>query len=83
MTVIDKDLLSILACPQTHQPLREANVADLERINARIAAGGAKNVGGKPVTEALKAGLVRQDGKRIYPIKDGIPVLLIDEGLEL
>ena len=83
MTVIDKDLLSILACPQTHQPLREANAADLERINARIAAGGAKNVGGKPVSEPLKAGLVRQDEKRIYPIKDGIPVLLIDEGLEL
>lgn len=83
MTVIDKDLLSILACPQTHQPLREASAADLQRINGRIAAGGAKNVGGKPVSEALQAGLVREDGQRIYPIKDGIPVLLIDEGLEL
>jgi len=83
VTVIDKDLLSILACPQTHQPLREANAADLERINGRIASGAARNVGGKPVSEPLKAGLVRQDGKRIYPIKDGIPVLLIDEGLEL
>lgn len=83
MTAIDKDLLSILACPQSHQPLREANAADLERINRRIAAGGAVNVGGKPVKEALQAGLVREDGQRIYPIKDGIPVLLIDEGLEL
>ena len=83
MTVIDKDLLAILACPQTHQPLREASAADLERVNKRIAGGGAKNVGGKPVSEPLKAGLVREDGQRIYPIKDGIPVLLIDEGLEL
>jgi uncharacterized protein YbaR (Trm112 family) len=83
VTVIDKDLLSILACPQSHQPLREATAADLEQVNRRISAGSVKNVGGKPVSAALEAGLVRQDGKRIYPIKDGIPVLLIDEGIEL
>jgi len=81
--VIDKDLLSILACPETHQPLREAGEADLSGVNARIAAGAVKNVGGKPVSEALQAGLVREDGKRIYPIRDGIPVLLIDEGIDL
>lgn len=81
--MIDKDLLSILACPQTHQPLREASAAELAAVNAHIAAGGVKSVGGKPVGEALQAGLVRGDGKRIYPIKDGIPVLLVDEGIEL
>jgi len=81
--VIDKDLLSILACPETHQPLREADDADLEAVNARIAAGGVTNVGGKPVADALQGGLVREDGQRIYPIKDGIPVLLIDEGIDL
>lgn len=81
--MIDKDLLSILACPETHQPLREAAEADLAAVNARIAAGGLANVGGKAVAEALQAGLVREDGKRIYPVKDGIPVLLIDEGIDL
>jgi len=81
--VIDKDLLSILACPETHQPLREATEADLASVNQRIAAGGLANVGGKPVSDALEAGLVREDGSRIYPVKDGIPVLLIDEGINL
>jgi uncharacterized protein YbaR (Trm112 family) len=81
--VIDKDLLSILACPETHQPLREAGDEDLKAVNDRIAGGGVTNVGGKPVAEALQGGLVREDGKRIYPIKDGIPVLLIDEGIDL
>ena len=31
----------------------------------------------------LEAGLVRQDQKIVYPVRDGIPVLLIDEGIEL
>ena len=42
-----------------------------------------KNVGGKAVTDKLEAGLVRSDKGRIYPIKEGIPVLLIDEGIDL
>jgi uncharacterized protein YbaR (Trm112 family) len=81
--VIDKDLLQILACPETHQSLAEAGSDLLKRINDRIAAGQAKNKGGAEVKEALEAGLVRQDGKILYPIRDGIPVLLIDEGIPI
>ncbi len=79
--MIKKELLEILACPETHQPLAEADASLLERVNARIAAGGVKNVGDVEVTEALEAGLVREDGKIVYPIRDEIPVLLIDEGI--
>jgi uncharacterized protein len=79
--VIDKELLAILACPETHQPLAVADAALLARVNARIKAGGQKNVGGTAVTEPLDAGLVREDGRIVYPIRDEIPVLLIDEGL--
>jgi uncharacterized protein YbaR (Trm112 family) len=79
--VIDKDLLAILACPETHQPLAEADAALLARANQRIAAGEAQNRGGTKVAEKLEAGLVRQDGKVLYPIRDGIPVLLVDEGI--
>jgi uncharacterized protein len=79
--VIDKELLEILACPQTHQPLSEASAAQLESLNKAIKAGTVKNVGGDVVSETLDGGLIRQDGTIVYPIRDEIPVLLIDEGI--
>lgn len=79
--MIDKDLLQILACPESHQPLAEAESALLTKINERISAHQAKNRAGNEVKEKLEGGLVRQDGKIVYPIREGIPVLLIDEGI--
>lgn len=81
--MIDKDLLQILACPESHQPLTEATADELARINALIEAKGFKNKGGADVEQALEAGLVREDKQVIYPIREGIPVLLVDEGLAL
>lgn len=81
MTSIDPDLLPLLACPESRQPLQMADEGLLESVNRAIAAGGLKNVGGQPVSETLEAGLVREDGKVVYPIRGGIPVLLVDEGL--
>ncbi|MBW2275829.1 MAG: hypothetical protein JRG96_21420 [Deltaproteobacteria bacterium] len=79
--MIDKELLAILACPETHQPLAEADAALIERVNAAIGAGDQKNVGGGAVTEAIDGGLLREDGAVLYPIREGIPILLIEEGL--
>jgi len=81
--VIDKDLLQILACHETHQPLKEADPSLLEKVNARIASGDCTNVGGAKVEVPLEGGLVREDEKIVYPIRDAIPVLLIDEGIAL
>lgn len=82
-SVIDPGLLEILACPETHQPLRVASREELGALNGKISGGDQKNVGGEAVTEVVEAGLVREDGTILYPIRDGIPVLLVDEGLPL
>ena len=80
---IDAELLEILACPESHQGLALASQEQLDALNAKIGAGGVKSVGGEAVSEVLEAGLVREDQQRVYPIRDGIPVLLVEEGIAL
>jgi uncharacterized protein YbaR (Trm112 family) len=81
--VIDKDYLQLLACPETRQPLEEAPAALLKTLNARIAQGSVKTKGGRAVTDPIQSGLVRKDGKALYPIHDRIPILLVDESIPL
>ena len=81
MPSIDPELLALLACPESRQALAEAGSDVLESLNGAIQKGGFKNVGGTAVDQSLEAGLVRQDGTIVYPVRDGIPVLLIEEGL--
>ena len=80
---LDPELLKILCCPETHQTLTEANAEVVERVNREIAAGELKNRADQTVTEPLSGGLIREDQQVLYPIRNGIPVLLIDEALPL
>jgi len=81
--MIDSELLDILVCPETKQPVRLAEPALIERLNAAIAAGGVSNRGGEPVDRPVDGGLVREDGSVLYPIREDIPIMLIDEAIAL
>lgn len=81
--MIDADLLKILCCPETHQPLQLAEPALLESVNQKIQAGQLQSRSGKIVTEKCDGGLVRADGKVLYPIRNNIPIMLISEGIAL
>jgi uncharacterized protein YbaR (Trm112 family) len=81
MTMIDKALLEILRCPESHQPLRIADASLVESINLKVKSNQIKNRGGQAVSEALDGGLLREDGKFLYPVRGKIPVMLIDEAI--
>lgn len=80
---MDKRLLTILRCPVTRKGLDIVNKDVLARLNAAIEAGKLVNYEGSPVAAALSEALITDDGKRIYPIDDGIPVLLEDESINM
>ncbi len=81
--MIDAELLKILCCPETHQELRVADQALIDKLNRQIAAGTLKNRAGQPVPEQIDGGLVRADGQFLYPIRRNIPVMLVDEAIPL
>ena len=80
---IDRELLEILVCPETRQPVRLATPEQLEALNRRVTAGELRTRGGEPVTQPIREGLVREDGKVLYPIDDGIPVMLVEQSIPL
>ncbi|MDG2335956.1 MAG: hypothetical protein P8Q97_17215 [Myxococcota bacterium] len=80
---ISEELLEILVCPETRQSVAPAENDLITRLNAAIKSGDLRNRGGDAVSDALQEGLVREDGKILYPVEDGIPVMLIEESIEL
>lgn len=80
---MNAELLSILRCPETRQMLVLAETAVVERLNAQVAAGTLRNAAGQPVTAKLDGGLLCADGKALYPVRNNVPVLLVDEAIVL
>ena len=81
--MIDTGLLKILCCPETHQELHLAEALRIDQLNGQVSAGVLKNRAGQAVQEKIEGGLIRADGKYLYPIRSNIPVMLVDEGIPL
>ena len=79
---MDKKLLDMIVCPVTKIPLELMDYERLGQINAAIAAGRVQNQGERCVEAALTEALVRRDGHVVYPVQDGIPILLEEESID-
>lgn len=80
---VSPELLEILVCPETKQPVAMAGSDVVATINQRIEAGEQRNRGGEKVSQPIAEGLLREDGKILYVVDDGIPVMLIEESIEI
>lgn len=80
---MDKKLLAILCCPVSYRELLPARADLLKSVNNAIDEGTLKNRDGQIIDSRLAEALVTDDGKTLYPVNDGIPVLLEGEGVDL
>ena len=78
---MDRKLLDILACPASRQPLALLERAGLDALNRAITAGGVRRNDDSAQADAIREALVTRDRKTVYRIDDGIPVLLVEEGI--
>ena len=81
--MVDESLLDILVCPETKQTLRLADENILGQLNSAIREGSVHNRGGEAVSTEVGEALVREDGAVLYPVRDDIPIMLIDESIPL
>ncbi len=80
---VTKPLDELLACPETHQPLRRATSDELAQITAAIRERRARRHDGGALPPSVDGAYLSGDGRWVYPDVDGLPSLLIDERLEL
>jgi len=81
--MISPEFLKMLRCPEDRSTLSPADPELIARLTAAIVAGTLRSRGGDVVVRVFKEGLVRADGKLLYPVVDQIPILLIDEAIPL
>lgn len=79
---MDKRLLDIVCCPVTKLPLQLLDSAHLAKLNVAISAGQLRNRAAQPLPEPLSEALVTRNGRLVYPVREGIPVLLEEEAID-
>jgi len=81
--MIAPELLALLVCPETHQDVSLATAGEIALINESILVGKVQTAKGDPVDQPVEGALIRADRTIAYPIRDGIPVMLVSGGLSI
>jgi uncharacterized protein YbaR (Trm112 family) len=69
-------ITSILKCPVSGSDLSFVDEKCLKELRGQIEKGGLRHLAGGPVRMQLKNALSSSDGQFIYPVDDGILILL-------
>ncbi len=80
---IDSNLLEILRCPLTKQPLSILSQEKLDEINCLIETGQVCHTDGTTVENKIVAALITKNGNWVYRIDAGIPVMLHGQSIPM
>jgi uncharacterized protein YbaR (Trm112 family) len=77
------EVLAILCCPEDHSALTPAAESIVRDINNAIRRGQLRNRAGRLIERTLDGALAKPRGDVVYPIIDGIPILVREEAIPL
>lgn len=81
---MDKELLELLRDPENPNiKLMPSSEELLKKVNEAIKEGRVKNKKGDKIENAFDELLITENNKKAYPVKQGIPILLIEQAIEL
>ncbi|MXZ80797.1 MAG: Trm112 family protein [Gammaproteobacteria bacterium] len=78
---LNRELLNILVCPVTKLPVRLLSASSLDALNQLIHEGNVENAAGNQIVSPLSEALITQNGSVVYPVEQGIPVMLEDRAI--
>ena len=81
--MISNELLSILKCPVTGSPLQLAEDQLVSKVNSAIDEERARDRLEQKVQGQVEGGLTTDEQTWMYPIRDGIPTLVLEEAIDL
>lgn len=81
--MLDPEFVKILVCPDNRTPVRIASEQEITNLNQKIEEGIIQNISGRKVNEKIDGGLIREAGDRLYPVRKNIPVMLVEEAIQL
>ena len=83
MGELPAELLEVVVCPHTHQPLKRVSANRLQELNEAIARGAIHNRRGDRIVTPVDGALVCDEGRHAYLITGGIADLIWDESVVL
>ncbi|TWU16477.1 Trm112 family protein [Allorhodopirellula heiligendammensis] len=81
--IITPNILQMLRCPAGGGALVLADRQLIERVNAAISDGTARDQLDARVDEPIDAGVVNTARNRLYPIRDNITTLIADDAIRI
>jgi len=73
----------IVCCPENYLPLKVADYEQVNNLNKMIEDRQICNRDNSKLEDTINGALIRVDGKVLYPVKDGIPILLTEKSILL